>query len=178
MLNFTRGNDTTKSVQKVTDLLERAIEQTTKDYDLKKHHNMGQIIISRDYAENLPDIYCTGGQLEQVFFNLLQNAAQAMSGWEQITPPAQIKIRVELKNQMIAISLCDNGPGIDAETQKRIFEPFFSTKKVGLGTGLGLSVAYFIIVENHGGLLWVESEPNQGSCFTILLPTGTAPVMQ
>lgn len=66
----------------------------------------------------------------------------------------------------------DNGPGMDEATRKRVFEPFFTTKLAGVGTGLGLSVSYFIITENHNGEMWVESAPGRGSTFSIRLPAG------
>ena len=68
------------------------------------------------------------------------------------------------------VEIEDNGPGMEAAVRKRIFEPFFTTKTVGVGTGLGLSVSYFIVTENHGGTLTVSSTPGAGSRFTILLP--------
>ena len=68
------------------------------------------------------------------------------------------------------IEIEDNGPGMEKEVQKRIFEPFFTTKAVGKGTGLGMSVSYFIIVDNHNGEMSVVSEPGKGSNFTIQLP--------
>ena len=68
------------------------------------------------------------------------------------------------------IEIEDNGPGINEEIRKRLFEPFFTTKPVGVGTGLGLSVSYFIIAENHGGELTVESQPGSGTKFIIRLP--------
>jgi signal transduction histidine kinase len=75
------------------------------------------------------------------------------------------KVRIELE---------DNGPGIDAATSKRVFEPFFTTKPPGQGTGFGLSVSYFIVAENHGGEMTVESIPEKGTTFIIKLPvTGT-----
>ena len=70
----------------------------------------------------------------------------------------------------MVLEIEDNGPGIENDIQKRIFEPFFTTKEVGVGTGLGLSVSYFIITENHGGVLTVGSMPGQGAVFTIKLP--------
>ena len=71
---------------------------------------------------------------------------------------------------MICIQIRDNGPGMGADTRRRVFEPFFTTKNVGDGTGLGLAVSYFIITENHNGLIEVASNPDQGSCFLIKLP--------
>jgi signal transduction histidine kinase len=64
----------------------------------------------------------------------------------------------------------DNGPGMDEEVRKRLFEPFYTTKGVDKGTGLGLSIAYFIVKEDHGGFLTVSSAPGQGACFTLKLP--------
>ena len=71
---------------------------------------------------------------------------------------------------MVCVEIEDNGPGMDEAVQKRIFEPFYTTKSVGVGTGLGLSVSYFIISENHGGTLTVNSAPERGSRFVIRLP--------
>ena len=68
------------------------------------------------------------------------------------------------------IEVEDNGPGMAEETRKRVFEPFFTTKGVGLGTGLGLSVAYFIVTNNHGGSMRVESAQGSGTRFVISLP--------
>jgi signal transduction histidine kinase len=71
---------------------------------------------------------------------------------------------------MIRLEIEDNGPGMSQETIKHIFEPFFTTKPVGVGTGLGLSVSYFIITENHGGTIEVQSGSQGGCCFVIRLP--------
>jgi signal transduction histidine kinase len=71
---------------------------------------------------------------------------------------------------MALIEVEDNGPGMDEETRKRAFEPFFTTKEVGHGTGLGLSVSYFIITENHGGTMLLNSSPGSGTRFSIRIP--------
>jgi signal transduction histidine kinase len=70
----------------------------------------------------------------------------------------------------MVIEVEDNGPGMDEDVRKRIFEPFFTTKDVGIGTGLGLSVSYFIITNNHGGAMEIKSRKDQGSTFIIKLP--------
>jgi signal transduction histidine kinase len=82
----------------------------------------------------------------------------------------QFILRIRKRDDMAWIEIQDNGPGMDKETRKRIFEPFFTTKPVGVGTGLGLSVSYFIITSHHNGELTVESTPNNGTTFIITLP--------
>lgn len=107
-------------------------------------------------------------QLSQVFLNLLMNAAQAMD-----KTPAQIQISTELVNGLVRIRICDNGCGMSPALQKRIFEPFYTTKDVGKGTGLGLSLSKAII-EEHQGQIDVESTLGRGSCFSIMLPVASA----
>jgi two-component system, NtrC family, sensor kinase len=118
--------------------------------------------VERDYAE-LPEIYCLPSQLNQVFLNLLVNAAQAIAEHGVIT------LRTRCQGDQVSISVSDTGTGIAPEHLDRIFDPFFTTKPVGKGVGLGLSVTYGI-VEKHGGRIEVESVPGQGSTFTIRLP--------
>ena len=176
MLTFARENQLAQANQNVaelfdvSELLDLAVDMATKDYDLKKKHNILQIGINRNYAAKLPKILCTPGQLKQVFFNLIENSAQAMSAWTDMPNPPRLDLTIQRKEQMLSIEISDNGPGIDLENQKRIFEPFFSTKDIGLGSGLGLSVSYFIITENHQGQLSVTSARGKGTCFHILLP--------
>ena len=112
---------------------------------------------------DIPAIYCNLGQLNQVFMNLLVNAAQAMDSQGEIT----VKTSRDDKNVYIAVS--DTGKGIPEDKLNRIFEPFFTTKEVGQGTGLGLSIAYDIVRQHHG-VIHVESEVGKGTTFTISLP--------
>lgn len=101
--------------------------------------------------------------------NLLKNAAQAMND-NKNGPPPQIIIETSLEEKNIIIKITDNGPGIEKEKLKYVFEPFYTTKPVGTGTGLGLSISYYIITKNHRGDITVNSEPGSGSTFTIRLP--------
>ncbi|MCP4629670.1 MAG: GHKL domain-containing protein, partial [bacterium] len=118
---------------------------------------------------NLPRIPCTETEIEQVLLNLLTNAAWAMAN-EKSSDPPRITLLIDVEKEMARIEVEDNGPGMDEETRKRIFEPFFTTKPVGEGTGLGLSVSYMIITNNHKGVMEVESEPGKGAKFVIRLP--------
>ncbi len=170
MLSFTRRTDSVKSAQNIAELLDRAVDLACKDYDLKKKYDFHRITIKRHYATDVPEIICNSSQLQQVFFNLIQNAAQAMASWCEMDNQPQIELSIQKEEQALLVEIADNGPGIDPETQKRIFEPFFTTKDVGLGTGLGLSVSYFIITENHDGQIELESMPGRGTKFRISLP--------
>lgn len=118
--------------------------------------------VTRMFAE-LPQINCAPSQLNQVFLNLITNAAQAMDG------KGQICIRTSLHENDVEVAISDTGSGMDEETRAHIFEPFFTTKPVGKGTGLGLSIV-FRIIEDHGGSIRVESELGKGTEFFIRLP--------
>lgn len=120
------------------------------------------INVVRDYGE-LPDIVCSAGQLGQVFMNLILNARDACSDQGTLT------IKTYFDTPWAVMEFSDNGSGIPDEVRNHIFEPFYTTKPVGKGTGLGLSVSYGII-ENHQGLLEVESEENKGTTFRVKLP--------
>jgi len=116
----------------------------------------------RDYGE-LPAIECIPSRLNQVFMNILVNAAQA------ITEHGRITIATRRQGDEVEIAFSDTGAGIPEDIRARLFDPFFTTKPVGKGTGLGLSVSYGI-VKNHGGSITVDSTPGAGSTFTIRLP--------
>jgi len=121
------------------------------------------ILVNREYEDGLPDIEVDPNQLEQVFMNIILNAAQAMEGSGVLT------LRTLLDEHMNAeiVEICDTGGGIPQEMQERIFDPFFSTKEEH-GTGLGLSVSYGL-VQNHGGYIRFKSTEG-GTCFYIYLP--------
>lgn len=122
----------------------------------------GRIEIEKNYGE-LPRIPCAPSQLNQVFLNILNNAAQAIDG------DGLIRISTRDTGEHVEIAIADSGCGMDAQTQAHIFEPFFTTKDVGKGTGLGLSIV-FKIIEDHRGTIGVKSAPGEGTEFLITLP--------
>ncbi len=144
-----------------------------------------EIVFHVKYQDNLWAIEGDQGQLEQVLLNLLVNAWQAMPGGghlfiqtENRTLDAQTSETLSLPpGRYVSVSVTDTGIGMDKETVKRIFEPFFSTKEKGRGTGLGLASVYGII-KNHGGAISVESAPKKGSTFTFYLPATEKPVKE
>lgn len=170
MLSFARKSDEQISTKNMIDLVDKTLELAVTDYDLKKHYDFRLIKVFREYDDNLPPIPCEGPKIQQVLLNILRNGAEAMQEAGVETPTFIIRAQLETENEMLRLEIEDNGPGIDAQHCNHIFEPFYTTKPVGVGTGLGLSVSYFIIVENHGGELTVESQPGYGARFIIRLP--------
>ena len=119
--------------------------------------------------DDIPQILCNPGQINQVFLNLLINAAQAIRSQPRQTK-GSITVRTYETETDVVCEIEDDGPGISAVNLPRIFDPFFTTKPPGKGTGLGLSVSYDIVVNKHRGQISVESEENQGAKFTVRLP--------
>jgi len=169
MLRFSRCAGTAMQPVSPTDIIEQALELAVGDYDLKKKYDFRSIEIIRDFAPDMPVVPMVVVEIEQVMLNLLKNAAQAMI----VNPPdrePRITLRLRREERYALIEVEDNGPGMNEEVRRRAFEPFFTTKEPGLGTGLGLSVSYMIVTQNHKGLLEVESTPGKGACFRVRLP--------
>jgi PAS domain S-box-containing protein len=174
MLEFSRRCDEERAPVDIAKLLDKAVELSSIDYDLKQKFDFRKIEIIKEYDPNLPPVSCTATQIEQVFLNLLRNAAHALSERQAGCEPPRITLRTSRENGMARIELEDNGSGISEDIRNRIFEAFFTTKRVGEGTGLGLSVSYFIVTKNHAGTIEVDSVPGQGTRFIIRLPLGQA----
>ncbi len=131
------------------------------------NHQMGihHVKLHKKLAPDLPLVWGNANQIQQVFLNLMINAQQSMEG-----NPGKVMLTTDsLDSGKIQIRVIDTGPGIAAESQAKIFEPFYTTKTSDKGTGLGLSVSYGIVKE-HKGEIFVNSEPGKGTVFTILLP--------
>ncbi len=197
MLSFARKGESVGLPNDLAALMDLTIELAENDYDLKTKLDFRHIRIVKAYDATLPPVPCNSSKIQQVLLNLLRNGAQAMAAQmtpsaaqmtpsaAQMTPaaaqippsagvevarPPQFTLRIQRAGKMARIEIEDNGIGMDEATRKRAFEPFFTTKEVGVGTGLGLSVSYFIITENHKGRMSVTSQPGKGSTFRIELP--------
>jgi PAS domain S-box-containing protein len=170
MLNFSRKSTSEMVPEDLIGLVDKTIDLAAKDYDLKKQFDFKHIEINKEYAPSLPKVMCIATEIQQVILNLLKNAAQAMSYKVYFNENPSIKISIYQKKETVVIEVEDNGPGMDEDVRKRIFEPFFTTKDVGIGTGLGLSVSYFIVTNNHGGTIEIKSQKDKGSTFIIKLP--------
>jgi polar amino acid transport system substrate-binding protein len=171
MLDFVRRDNTAVSSQNMVTLVERSLELAATDYDMKTYLYFDKIAVIREFDGDLPLVPCSGSRIQQVILNILRNGAEAMVIPRQGPPEgSRFIIRLKKSDSRIRLEIEDNGPGMDEEVSKRIFEPFYTTKGIGQGTGLGLSVAYFIITENHNGAFRVESTPGKGTNFIIELP--------
>jgi signal transduction histidine kinase len=141
------------------------INQLINDSLLLLAHQLqvNHIRVESRFDDSLPPVHGNMGKLQQVFVNLFLNARDAMpSGGE-------LGVRTGINESMIVVDISDTGMGISKEDLKRVFDPFFTTKTVGRGTGLGLAVSYGIIQE-HGGRIFVDSDPGKGTHFTLKLP--------
>ncbi len=170
MLQFSRGEASGETTScSLETIVDTALELASKDYDLRRRFDFRSIRIVRELDPRTPHILCSSGEMVQVVFNIFKNAAEALAGGSATTDPT-IHIRARAEGALARLELRDNGPGIDEATRRRIFEPYFSTKAPGRGTGLGLAVAYFIVTQRHGGTITVESTPGEGTTFVLRLP--------
>lgn len=118
--------------------------------------------IKKDYGQ-LPQVWGRPGQLRQVFVNIIVNAIQAMG------TDGTLQLTTKTDGESIHVSFIDSGPGLEGEALQKLFEPFYTTKDVGAGTGLGLYVSHGI-VRSHGGNLLASNNSGHGACFTVTLP--------
>lgn len=173
MLDFSRKRDNSVSTNNPIDLVDNVLSLAATDFDLKKKYDFKKIEIVKEYQKDIPLIKCEREGIEQVLLNILRNGAHAMmfsENKEISAPHFIIRIYTESGTDRLVIEIEDNGPGMEESIKNRIFEPFYTTKKLGEGTGLGLSVSYYIITDTHGGTLRVESELGIGTKFIISLP--------
>jgi signal transduction histidine kinase len=145
----------------INDLLDKAMRLTHNE--LKYHAQ-----VQRDFGD-LPLVRCRPGRLSQVFINLLVNAAQAIEGSGRVTVLTR-----SIAEGRVRVELADTGKGISPDELERVFEPFYTTKEAGRGTGLGLSVAREIVSE-HGGQIHAETPDQGGTRFVIELPVDGVP---
>jgi signal transduction histidine kinase len=127
-------------------------------------HKFGDDVeVVREYDRSLPSIVAFPGELNQVWTNLIDNAVDAMGGRGTLT------VRTRAEGERLAVEIGDTGPGVPMEIRSRVFEPFFTTKDIGKGTGLGLDIAWRIVVGRHSGEMSLESEPGD-TRFVVVLP--------
>jgi two-component system NtrC family sensor kinase len=159
LLRFARKVDISEEAVKLQEFVPEVVSM------VEKRALLENIRIVQELDLDLPAITSDPNQLQQVFVNLLNNAIHALSAKEF----GEIRIKVSRENSHITFSIADNGCGVSPEDMEKIFLPFFTTRPIGQGTGLGLSTAYGII-NGMGGEITVTSELNAGTVFTVRLP--------
>lgn len=166
MLEFSHNSQRKTSLVDIKHLIQQTIALSQSLQQKKSDQQEIQLIT--EFKDNLPSIHGSAPELQQVLLNLLRNAKQALQS-KTIEAP-RIWVRAYEQEHQLVIEIQDNGPGMSDTVRQHIFEPFFTTKEVGSGTGLGLSVSYFIITERHQGTIDVKTAPGKGSNFIIKLP--------
>lgn len=169
MLEFSRGNSRTHDQFDLVEIVEHSLELSDNTLNLQSVQGQNRPRIVTEYDRDHLAVVGSAAEIQQVILNLLRNALQAFQHVDSISNPV-ILLRTSTEHGSAVLEIEDNGPGMKEEVRRHIFEPFFTTKEVGEGTGLGLSVSYFIITEHHSGTIEVDSSPGQGTRFVIRLP--------
>ena len=164
---FSRRTSSDFTRHQIEELVERTLDLAVSDYDMRRHLNYQRIRIVRDFQQ-VPEVICDSGQIQQVILILLKNAAQALTDVES---NPQMILRIQSKGEYVCLEVRDNGIGMSPDVCRRVFDPFYSTQEAGQGVGLGLSIAYYIVTQNHRGFMSVSSEAGSGSSFELYLPT-------
>ncbi|MBN1375155.1 MAG: PAS domain S-box protein, partial [Dehalococcoidia bacterium] len=161
-LVFARGQKPERQAVYINDILDGMLRLR------RSQMNEENIEVSAELAEDLPAVQGEVSQLQQAFLNIVLNAEYFMC---KSNRGGHLKLSSSLEDGKIIVKIADDGPGIDPEKLNRVFDPFYTTKDVGEGTGLGLSICHGII-RGHGGEIYVESNPEKGTVFTVELPIG------
>jgi len=171
LLEFSRGNDRVHQPTNLVELIEQTLILAHNTFELNTHFGVELPAVKTEFDEHLGPVSCSPPEIQQVLLNLMRNAAQALKS-EEYGPPLEPEITIRLcrEQDYAVIEVEDNGPGMPEDVLKHIFEPFYTTKDVGQGTGLGLSVSYFIVREHHQGSIEADSKPGEGTLFRIKLP--------
>jgi two-component system NtrC family sensor kinase len=164
LLTFARKHAAAKERVKINDIIKKVLE--LRAYE----QNLENIKVDTRFDPDLPEIMVDYFQLQQVFLNIIINAEYFM---KEAHHKGELTITTEMVDNKVRASFADDGPGIAKENLGHLFDPFFTTKEVGKGTGLGLSICHGIVAE-HGGRIYVESEPGKGATFIVELPIGAA----
>ena len=130
--------------------------------------------LTTDFAPDLPPVFCLLGPINQMIVNMIVNAAHAIGDVVKNTgQKGQITITTRLVDDWVEIRITDTGTGIPEAIREKIYDPFFTTKPIGKGTGQGLAIARSVVIDKHGGAIAVESEMGKGTTFIVRLPAKT-----
>ncbi|MGA8265843.1 MAG: HAMP domain-containing sensor histidine kinase, partial [Ignavibacteriaceae bacterium] len=171
MLLHSRGTAGEKTPTDINDLLEQYVNLAY--HGMRAQNKDFNITIERDYDKTLGNINVVPQDISRVFLNIINNSCYAANdrkktGGDDFSPTIKVSTK-DLKNK-VEIRIKDNGNGIPEKIKDKLFQPFFTTKPTGEGTGLGLSLSYDIVVKQHGGEIKIESKEGEGAEFIIIIP--------
>jgi len=172
LLEFSRPSTRQVGPVDLRELIHTTLQLAQADYELKKEYKILNVDMVEEYSPELGLVPCVRMEIEQVLLNLVKNAVQAMASNDN-GEQRRLILRTKKVGDTAHIEVVDNGPGIEKAIMSMIFDPFYTTKDVGKGTGLGLTVSYAIIHDKHGGRIKVDSTPGKGTTFTVILPLQT-----
>ncbi|WP_320172137.1 ATP-binding protein [Maridesulfovibrio sp.] len=176
MINFSNCGPAKLHGCNIAEIMDETLQLISADLNLIREYDFKNIRIVRDFPPGGYSVCCIKSAIQQVLLSLFKNATEAMAEKEYAPDDnPEMIIRVHEKEGNTVIEVEDNGPGMDEDVRKKIFEPFYTSKDVGRGTGLGLSVSYFIVTSQHNGTMEVTSSPGRGTTFTVTLPGKTGP---
>ncbi len=156
-----RISDLVAAVRSYSQLDRASLQQTDLAEGLEStlvmlaHKLQGGVTVVRDYGKDVPRIEAIAGELNQVWTHLIDNAIDVMRG------TGTLRVSTRVQENGVVVEIGDTGPGMPKEVQAHAFEPFYTTKEVGQGTGLGLDISRRIIVERHGGEIRIDSRPDE-----------------
>jgi PAS domain S-box-containing protein len=177
LLSFTHRGPSKAAPRDLNALVERSLNLAVANYDVEETYDFSDIELVRELASDLPKVFCDGQQIQQVVLNLVYNAVQAIvkkaDRDDDYQPRLTLRTCQSPDPLYVRLEVEDNGPGIPEAVRPRLFEPFFTTREVGEGTGLGLWLCWSIVVERHNGRIWLDPATGDSCRFVIELPRFT-----
>lgn len=171
MLQFAPNEHSHKYLpQNIKTLVQHALVLAQRDYFQNTDLELQNIQIDLQIPSELPHVVCQAWKMQQAFFAIIKNAAEAIHLRHQHAPSGQLTICAKELKRCVQIQFIDNGVGMDTDTASKAFEPYFTTKSGNKGTGLGLASCYYIIHQEHFGQIDIKSEVGVGTTFTVSLP--------
>ena len=170
MLSFSRPDSRCRSKEDLNLVLRESVELAERDYEMKKRYNISSIYVETRLAAGPLYVDCVRIEIEQVIINIIKNAVRAVHENREQRPEPHIIVESGVSSGRVYFAISDNGPGIPESIRARIFDPFYTTGEVGLNTGMGLYISYFLINGNHGGSIEALPAPEGGTTIKVTFP--------
>ncbi|MCP3871872.1 MAG: response regulator [Desulfobacteraceae bacterium] len=170
ILDFTAEERSAMIEENIYQMLEESLILVLEDQAVKDIIELDQLEITKNFPKEPTRVVCDKQKISMVFLSILKNSIQSMQSDGRLIKGSKLKLSVGKNDTIAVIKIEDNGSGMEEEIKKQIFDPLFTTKEVGEGTGLDLALTYFIVTQTHQGDINVKSHPGKGTVFIIELP--------